>query len=166
ISVQPVSQTKCSGNSVTFSVTASGTSLTYQWRKDGANIGGATASSYTIASVATSDAASTPGYDCVVSAAAPCASVTSSAATLTVISPPSISGQPASATKCVGDSVTFSVTANNAAGYQWRKNGVNIGGATASSYTIASVVTGDAASYDCVVSGNSPCASVTSSAAT
>jgi hypothetical protein len=53
-----------------------------------------------------------------------------------------------------GSSTTFTLT-NNAAvtpsGYQWRKGAVNIGGATSSTYTIASAVTGDSGSYDCVV---------------
>jgi hypothetical protein len=55
-----------------------------------------------------------------------------------------------------GQSTTFTV-ANHASvtvvpsGYQWRKGGTNIGGATAATYTIASAVVGDAGSYDCVV---------------
>lgn len=78
---------------------------------------------------------------------------------------PTITGHPASASRCVGGSVTFSVTASGTAplGYQWRRNGVNIAGATGSSYTIASVTTGDAGSYDCVVSN--ACGSQTSNAA-
>ena len=38
--------------------------------------------------------------------------------------------------------------------YQWRKGGTNIDGATAGSYTNASVGTGDAGLYDVVVGGN------------
>ncbi|MBL8696421.1 MAG: right-handed parallel beta-helix repeat-containing protein, partial [Planctomycetes bacterium] len=48
--------------------------------------------------------------------------------------------------------------------FQWRKNTVPIGGATASSLSINPVVVGDAGSYDCVVTN--PCGSVTSTAAT
>ncbi|PYR36150.1 MAG: hypothetical protein DMF90_11105, partial [Acidobacteria bacterium] len=79
---------------------------------------------------------------------------------------PSVSGQPASATRTAGQSVTFSVTASGSAPltYQWRKGGVPIPGATSSSYTIASVVVGDAASYDVVVTN--ACGSATSNAAT
>ena len=44
------------GQSATFSVAASGTApLSFQWQRNGANIAGATSSSFTIASVATSD---------------------------------------------------------------------------------------------------------------
>ena len=150
ITAHPVGATPCVGDPVTFSVSASGTDLTYQWRKGGVNIDAATASRHMIAAVATGDAGS---YDCVVSGA--CGSpVPSLAATLTVNSPPSITSQPSGATRNVGDSVTFSVTATGTdLVFQWRKGGVNIGGATGSSYTIAAVGSGDAGSYDCVVSG-------------
>ncbi|MBK8881829.1 MAG: hypothetical protein IPN67_05425 [Bacteroidales bacterium] len=79
ITTQPTNQTTCAGTSVSFSVTATGTGLTYQWRKGAVNIGGATASTYTIAAPVTGDAGS---YDVVVSGT--CApAVTSSAVTLT-----------------------------------------------------------------------------------
>lgn len=44
------------GQKAMFSVTATGPSLSYQWRRNGANIGGATSSSFTINTVALSDA--------------------------------------------------------------------------------------------------------------
>lgn len=52
ITVNPVSQIICtgSGSAITFSVTATGPDLTYQWKKDNINIPGATSSTYTIAS--------------------------------------------------------------------------------------------------------------------
>jgi hypothetical protein len=160
ITAHPASQIKCVGQSVTFSVSASGTSLSYQWRKNSTNISGATGSSYTISSVTTADAGS---YDCVVTNS--CGSVTSNAATLTVNTAPTITAHPASQTKCVGQSVTFSVSASGTGlSYQWRKNSTNISGATGSSYTISSVTTADAGSYDCVVTNS--CGSVTSNAAT
>ncbi|MEI2750121.1 MAG: immunoglobulin domain-containing protein [Ferruginibacter sp.] len=84
ISVQPASQTKCQGSSVTFSVTAAGTSPTYQWRKNGSNIGGATSSSYTIASVNPGDAGN---FDVVISVTG-CSNLTSSTAVLTVVNQP------------------------------------------------------------------------------
>lgn len=58
---------------------------------------------------------------------------------------PSIAVHPASQTKNVGESVTFSVTAtgNPAPSYQWRENGVNIAGATSSSYTKTGLLSSD-----------------------
>ncbi|HEY1604330.1 MAG TPA: immunoglobulin domain-containing protein [Allosphingosinicella sp.] len=80
ISAHPASLSAAVGQSVTFSVTASGSgTLAYQWRKNGTAIAGATLSSYSIFAVQTSDQGS---YDVVVSNSA--GSATSSAATLTV----------------------------------------------------------------------------------
>jgi GH25 family lysozyme M1 (1,4-beta-N-acetylmuramidase) len=50
ITTQPASQTINRGSSATFNVAASG-ALTYQWRFNGANISGATGSSYTVSNV-------------------------------------------------------------------------------------------------------------------
>lgn len=60
-------------------MTATGSNLTYQWRKNGAAIPGATSATFTIASASEADAGS---YDCVVSN--PATSETSTAAVLTV----------------------------------------------------------------------------------
>src|SRR5215467_9240051 len=57
ITQQPVSQTVPLLGIVTFSVTAqSGTTMTYQWFKNGTAIWGATSSTYTILTVLGSDA--------------------------------------------------------------------------------------------------------------
>ena len=157
ITTDPVSQVKCTGNSVTFSVAASGGPLTYQWRKGGSNIAGATSASYTIPSIVAGDAGN---YDVVVTAAG-CNSATSAAASLTVNVTPSITTQPAAQVVCVGNNVTFSIAANGTAlGYQWKKGGVDISGATNSTYTISPVSSGDAGNYSVAVSNS--CTSVTS----
>jgi hypothetical protein len=160
INTQPSSQTVCAGNSATFTVAATGTSITYQWRKNSANIPGATSSSYTITGATAGDAGS---YDVVVTGI--CGTATSIVATLTVNAITAITTQPVSQTVCAGTNVTFSVTAAGASlTYQWRKNTVNIPGATSSSYTITGATAGDAGSYDVVVSGS--CGTATSNAAT
>ena len=82
ITTQPSSQAACTGGSVTFSVAATGGGLTYQWRKDGNPIASATNNSYTINSVAASDAGT---YTVVVSGTCT-PSVTSSGAVLTLAS--------------------------------------------------------------------------------
>lgn len=51
-----------------------------------------------------------------------------------------------------GGSTTLSITASGATQYQWRRNGVNIAGATASTYNIASLTISDSALFDCIVS--------------
>jgi hypothetical protein len=160
ISTQPSAATVCSGASASFTVAASGSALTYQWRKNGANISGATNATYTIASTAGTDAGS---YDVVVTGT--CGNATSAAVTLTVNTSPVITTQPAPVTACQGAAAVFNVGATGTGlTYQWRKGGVNITGATSSSYAIASIAPADAGSYDVVITGT--CApSVTSSTA-
>ena len=81
ITGQPVSLTLVvPGQTSTFTVTATGDNLMYQWQKDGVDITtGATSATYTIAAVAESNEGE---YRCVVTNAAN--SVTSTAASLTV----------------------------------------------------------------------------------
>lgn len=162
ITSQPANLSRCTGQSATFSVTVTGSpTITYQWRKDGVNISGATSSSYTINPVSASDAGV---YSCRIFN--PCSSILSDSATLTVSQSVNITTHPQSATRCLGESVSFTVAATGSPTltYQWRKNDVNIGGATSPTYSIAAVVAGDAANYTCVVTN--PCGSVTSNAAT
>lgn len=93
-------------------------------------------------------------YSVTITDANGCSSTAST--TVTVDALPSISSiTPASALKNVGESVTFTVTASGTGlHYQWRTNGVPISGAAdQNTYTINAVAVGDAATYDCVVSG-------------
>ena len=57
ITAQPLARTVCQGSMVTFSVAATGSSLTYQWYKNGAAISGATNSTYQISDVQATDTA-------------------------------------------------------------------------------------------------------------
>lgn len=83
ITAQPQNTTVAQGNTATFSVTASGSPVpTYQWRRNGTNITGATAATYTITNVQPSQAGQ---YSVVVSNSA--GTVTSNNATLTVTAP-------------------------------------------------------------------------------
>lgn len=148
ITMDPASTSACPGDMVVFSVTATGDGLTYQWRKDGNDIGGETGTTYTIASATVGDEAT---YDVVVTGT--CGVATSDGATLTLGAGPSISDQPDAAVVCEGDPVTFTVVAANAVSYQWRKDGNDIGGETSDSYTIAAASSGDAGTYDVVIQG-------------
>jgi len=69
------------------------------------------------------------------------------------VMPPSVAIQPASQTIVAGSNVTFSVVASGTPpfGYQWRKNGSNVSGATDSALTRSSITTNDAGSYSAVV---------------
>ncbi len=81
ITSDPGSQADVVGSAAVFKVSATGTSLTYQWRKSGVPIGGAVDSTYLIASVAPADSGL---YDVIVSNA--CGADTSSAAALSTFS--------------------------------------------------------------------------------
>ncbi len=81
IIAQPVNQTVTAGQTATFSVTAAGTApLTYQWQKNGADISGATAASYTTPVTTTADS----GEQFRVAVSNSAGNVTSMPATLTV----------------------------------------------------------------------------------
>jgi hypothetical protein len=165
ITTQPASQTVVAGQTATFSVAATGTGLTYQWQRNGAAIGVATAASYSL-STALGDSGAV--FRCLVSGdTAP--AVLSSAATLTVnaaSTAPQITQQPISQTATVGQQVTFSVVATGTAplAYQWRVGGVAVAGAVAASYT-RTVQAGDNGAQVTVVVSNS-LGQVTSTAAT
>jgi hypothetical protein len=65
-----------------------------------------------------------------------------------------ITQHPQGATVCEGDPVVLAVTAtgNATRTYQWRRNTVNIPGATGTTYAIAATGAAHAGSYDCIVS--------------
>jgi len=140
---QPANAVVLVGNTATFSVTASGTGLTYQWQVNNtsgwSDILGATAASYT--TPATTMAENNYQYRCVVSGTAPCAPVTSNAGNLTVGSV-SIASQPASQTICSNNSATFSITTEGQVlSYQWQysTNGITWTNLTSADATTASI---------------------------
>lgn len=166
ITVQPTGQTVTAGANVGFTVAASGTApLRYQWRLNGANIGGATNATLTLNSVTISQSGGS--YSCVISNLA--GTATSSAAVLMVnpaIIAPAITTQPANQSVTAGANAAFTVVASGTAplSYQWRLNGVNLAGATSATLTLNGVTIGQSGgSYSCVVTNAA--GSATSSAA-
>ena len=80
ITTQPVAQTAAIGGTVSFSVAATGTApLSYQWKKDGVALAGATAATLTLTNVQGADAGS---YSVTLTSSA--GTLTSSAVTLTI----------------------------------------------------------------------------------
>ena len=165
ITSQPHAQTVITGGSATFSVSATGgTSLTYQWRKNGTAITGANGPTFVINNAQAADAGN---YDVLIANAL--GGTASSLAQLSVVTAsaaPVITAQPASKTGLAGSSIALSVAASGAPspGYQWRKNGASIPGATSSTFNLGNVTAGDAGSYDVIVLNTA--GTVTSSAAT
>ncbi|HEY0844755.1 MAG TPA: PQQ-dependent sugar dehydrogenase [Noviherbaspirillum sp.] len=77
---------------------------------------------------------------------------------------PRLTQQPQGQTVFLGEPVTFTVAADGAARYQWRRNGADIPGATSASYTIAQTALSDNQAVFTVVVSNG-LGSTTSSAA-
>ncbi len=178
ITQQPQPQDRCPGDTVVFSVAASGSgTLSYQWQKDqvdqervslvdGGRISGATSPTLTISNVEGSDVAR---YRCVVTDDD--CSRASDDPTLT-LTPTAILTHPSDQTVGVGGTASFSVVAEGAGtlNYQWQKDGAplvddgRIVGANSANLQISNCDSNDQADYRCVVSGY--CGTETSSAAT
>lgn len=152
-SLQPLSQSVPTGGTVTFTSSATGTPTpTYQWRKDGVALSGATGASLTLTNVQPAQ-----GGAYTVVAQNSVTSTTSSVATLTVTGvpvQPEIVAQPVPSLALVtGQSLALSVSATGGGlSYQWRRGSTAISGATSSTFTIKSVAAADAGSYLCTVS--------------
>ncbi|RYD54745.1 MAG: T9SS type A sorting domain-containing protein, partial [Sphingobacteriales bacterium] len=132
VTANPLPKVICEGNSTTFSVTATGTALNYQWEVDmtGTSVYTAVANgtNYSGATTATLSVMSAPAsfnsyrYRCVVSGT--CSPVApSTAALLTVNTSPVINTQPSSYVTCKGQNAFFTLAASGTAlTYQWQVN--------------------------------------------
>jgi hypothetical protein len=165
--LQPIAQTLDEGAPLTLTVLASGSpSPTYQWRKDGSNISGATSATYFLAITTLADDGT---YDCVATNSED--SATSTAVVVDIVDVPdpevpTFTLQPVSQTVTVGDDVNFSAAVEGIpdATYQWFRNGVAMEGRNTLFLSLLDVTLDDAASYS--VTATSPITSVESSAAT
>ncbi len=124
ITAQPVNITACVGSAASFSVGASGTG--YQWQvstnagSSFTDIPGATNQVYDLSAVTAAMNASQ--YQLVVSTCG-ASPLISTPAVLTVVSPASITSQPANTTVCEGGSASFSAAATGTAVlYQWEES--------------------------------------------
>jgi len=167
VTTQPTAQTVVAGGSATFTVVASGTPApTYQWKKDGTAISGATNATYTIASTVAADAGS---YSVTLTNSAGTANSDSAALTVntttSVAGAPTITTQPIAQTVASGSGASFSVVASGtpAPTLQWKKDGVAIAGATNATFSITSVQASDAGSY--AVTATNTAGAVTSNSA-
>ncbi len=113
----------CYGSSVTLQASTSG-SFTYQWKRDGHYLAGASGSAYM---------ASKPGtYKAVLTNASGCTNA--SPPVQVSVEPVAVITAGGPLTFCLGDSVLLTANSGTGYAYQWRLNNSGIPGATAQSY--------------------------------
>lgn len=140
----------------------SGVALTYLWKRgtttlsngptaSGGIITGATSATITITKLGATE---TGNYTCTVSMGA--LSITTNLAAVGIAATPVITTHPVGKLTTTKANVTFGVVVSNPASvtYQWKKNGTNIPGATASSYNISSALISHGGEYRCVVTNS------------
>ncbi len=157
VSISTPSTSICSGSSATFTATPAhgGTTPTYQWKVNGADVGTGITYSYTPADNDEVTCEMTSDETCVSSATA-----TSNTITMSVNSSltPSVSISTPNTTVCAGTSVTFTAAptnGGNAPTYQWKVNGTDAGTGVTYSYTPA-----DNDEVTCEMTSDEACASV------
>ncbi|MBK8610021.1 MAG: T9SS type A sorting domain-containing protein [Chitinophagaceae bacterium] len=175
VNTNPVNATICAGANSSFSVTATGTSMTYLWQVS-TNGGGSwsnlsNSAPYSNVTTTTMNITAATGglngnqYRCVVSSS--CTPVNSNAATLAVNTAPAITSAPANSSVCAGNAASFTAAASGTGlSYQWQfstdggtaynnvANGGVYSGATTATLNITGATVGITGYlYRCVVSG-------------
>ena len=154
IATQPQSLVAAVGGNATFTVTVTDTNgVSYQWRKEGSPIAGATNDFLTLSNIQPADAGS---YDVTVGNAL--GVTTSSSASLSIVGAPTITTQPLSRTVTQGGTFNFSVGIATSATlplrYQWRYNGSDIPGAINPVFTLANAQPSAAGLYSVLVANS------------
>lgn len=142
ISISSSSTRVCSTDEVTFTATPvnGGSTPTYQWRKNGNNVG-LNSSTYTATGWVQGDV-----ITCVLSSSNNCTTnSTSNAITINTGFTASVTIAASATQVCSTDNITFTATPTNGGGspvYQWKKNNINVGG-NSSTYTANNWAQGD-----------------------
>jgi hypothetical protein len=152
----------CNGDAVTFTAIPlnGGSAPSYQWKVNGLNVG-TNSNTYSTTALMSSTAITV-----VMTANNACqtASVVTSNAITTLVNnsvTPTVNVSSSSPAVCEGDAVIFTANPTNGGSapiYQWKINGVNIPGATGTTYIANSLVNGDVIAVQ--MTGNSTCQSV------
>jgi uncharacterized delta-60 repeat protein len=145
-SEHPASRTANIGDPVVLTVKTTGAPVpALQWRKNGVDISGATGLALTIA-----NAQSVVAGNYTVRATNSLGTVLSNAATVTMVQPLVVSSRSLSKNVSVGQPVSFSITANGAISYQWKRNGQIIAGANANTFAITAATLSDRGYYEVI----------------
>ncbi|MEO8525605.1 MAG: hypothetical protein ABI460_12850 [Caldimonas sp.] len=158
VTLQPANASVTAGQAASFVVAATGDApLAYQWQRNGADIAGATSTTFSIAATVLGDSGAT--FRAVVTNAS--GSATSTAATLTVAPAApvlTITAQPANLSVVAGASAGFTVAATCSSAtlaIQWQRGDLvaavltwtDIAGATAATYTLATALADSGAQF-------------------
>jgi len=148
IATQPTPVAVCVGKKAEFTVVATGEELKYKWRKDGVSVPLATSATLTIPATTTANAGT---Y--IAEVTGKCGSaVFTTAVTLKVETSPFITEQPQTQSVEEGKRLLLSVTSPLASSrYQWKKNGVDIPGATSREFSIAATLLSDSGNYSVTI---------------
>ena len=177
ITGQPISpEATCSGTGVlTMTVTASGSGLTYSWRKggvavvNGGTISGQGTATLTLTAPALSDAGS---YDVVVTDTCPTV-LTSNSVTVTVNASPVYTTQPSASLVCQNTATSFTVaTTATSPTYQWQYSSqpvtnwananalIGVSGSTSATLSLTNIpLTYNNTNFRCIVTALNGCAS-------
>ncbi|MEZ4839069.1 GEVED domain-containing protein [Flavobacterium sp.] len=156
IETQPVALSQCEGTDASFSVVATGPSLTYQWRKDGIDIVGATSATLDLTAISATDDAS---YDVVVTPLCG-AAVTSDAVTLTVNLLPTVDASN-SGIVCEGENITLTAT-SDIPGSTFAWTGPNGFSSTEQNPVLSNVTMANVGEYTVTVTSPQTCESTAS----
>jgi len=149
IRTQPANTNVNAGQAASFSVTAAGNApFGYQWKRNGIDIPGATGPNYTTPALAFADNGAL--YSVVVSNGS--GSIASANAAIAIITgplQPRITSDPITTTSAsLGSTPTMAVLATGfALTYQWRRNGVDIPGATTNTITLPPLTAADGGAW-------------------
>ncbi len=137
IVTSPTDQVVMDGEAATFSVSAQGEGLRYQWQREGSPIPSATNASWTLSSARF---VGDQGAKVSVLVSNSTGQVSSGAATLTVKAKPTVLSGPGDQVAPDGSGVTFRVLATGTGPfkYQWRRNEKDIPGASGESLVLPS----------------------------
>jgi hypothetical protein len=156
ITQQPMDQTNLAGTTATFTVSATGAGpLSYQWRSYVA--AGSTFTNLPFGTeatlVLTNVQPTTRLFAVVVTDAGGLSATSSPLASLTVLTPPSITVQPTVQIMMLGATATFVVTAIGTAplAYQWRFNDADVVDKTTRTFSLANAQLTNAGNYSVVV---------------
>ncbi|MDQ6609565.1 MAG: gliding motility-associated C-terminal domain-containing protein, partial [Bacteroidota bacterium] len=148
----------CLGTAVTFTATPvnGGNNPSYQWKINGTSIAGATASVFTTTSLANGDKVTVVMMSNAKCTTAPSAESNEIVMTITSVTP-AVNIAASATTVCSGIAITFTAKPTNGGNnpaYQWKVNGTDVAGATASIFTTAVLSNGDKVTVELTSNAN------------